>query len=66
MSIPIYARGTFNEIYEIETKIDSTIPQLLGLNKIEKNIIEGMVLRPNTSVNSQKYNERIILKKKNA
>jgi hypothetical protein len=39
MSIPIYAKGTFDEIYEIETKIDSTIPELLGLPKIQKNII---------------------------
>ena len=34
MSVPVYAKGTFNEIYEIETKIDSTIPELLGLPKI--------------------------------
>jgi len=65
-SVPVYAKGTFNEVYDIETKIDSTIPELLGLNKQEKNIIEGMVLRPNSNISSKKYHERVILKKKNA
>lgn len=48
----------------IETVIDSTIPELLGLARLEKNIIEGMVLRPNKNL-SNSYNERVILKKKN-
>ena len=65
-SVPVYAKGTFNEVYDIETKIDSTIPELLGLNKQEKNIIEGMVLRPNSNISSKKFQERVILKKKNA
>lgn len=33
-SVPIYARGTFEEMFAIETKIDSTIPELLGFQKV--------------------------------
>lgn len=50
MAVPIYAKGTFKEIFAIDIKIDSTIPELLGLPKLEKNLIEGMVLRPNHSL----------------
>ncbi len=49
-TIPIYAKGTFDEMFKINTKIDSTIPELLGLEKVEKNMIEGMVLRPNKTL----------------
>lgn len=50
---------------KIETVIDSTIPELLGLPKLDKNIIEGMVIRPNTNLKSDN-DERIMIKKKNA
>jgi hypothetical protein len=30
--------------------IDSTIPELLELPKLEKNLIEGMVIRPNRNI----------------
>lgn len=63
-TVPIYARGTFEEIYGINTKIDSTIPEFLGLKKIENNLIEGMVLRPNKTVFLE--DDRVMLKKKNA
>jgi hypothetical protein len=46
-SVPVFAKGTFEEIYAINTKIDSTIPVLLGLQHVENNLIEGMVLKPN-------------------
>jgi len=46
-TVPIYCKGTFDEVFDVNTKIDSTIPELLGLQKVEKNLIEGMVLRPN-------------------
>lgn len=31
MSVPIFAQGTFDQMLSIETVIDSTIPELLGL-----------------------------------
>ena len=64
MHVPIFAKGTFEELIQIDTVFDSTIPELLGLQRIEKNIIEGLVLRPNKSV-SNSFGERVILKKKN-
>lgn len=64
-SVPIYARGTFAEMFAIDTKIDSTVPELLGLEKQAKNIIEGMVLRPDKSLFFGN-GSRVMLKKKNA
>lgn len=49
----------------MDIKMDSTIPELLGLEKIENNIIEGMVIRPNTNVRIPNLEGRVILKKKN-
>lgn len=63
-SVPIFARGTFDQMFDIESKIDSTIPGLLGLPKVDNNIIEGFVIRPNRNLKF-KTNERVILKKKN-
>lgn len=40
------------------------IPEILGLPKLEKNLIEGMVIRPNRSVRN-KNGDRVIIKKKN-
>ena len=37
--VPVYARGTFDEMMNLNAKIDSTIPELYGFPKIEKNII---------------------------
>ena len=39
MHVPVYAKKNFNELLKIETVIDSTIPELLGLQRLEKNII---------------------------
>lgn len=33
-TVPIYAKGPFEQVYEVNTKIDSTIPELLGLKKV--------------------------------
>jgi hypothetical protein len=49
---------------QIDSVFDSTIPELLGLQRLEKNITEGLVLRPNVNV-SNSFGERVILKKKN-
>jgi Rnl2 family RNA ligase len=63
-SVPVHTKGTFDEVFNINTVIDSTIPELLGLPKLEKNIIEGMVIRPNKNVKNEN-NDRVIIKKKN-
>ena len=63
-SVPVYAQGTFEQIFNIEAKIDSTIPELLGLPKQENNIIEGFVLRPNKTIFFSDHT-RVMLKKKN-
>jgi hypothetical protein len=63
VTVPIYAQGTFAQMMDINTKIDSTIPELLGLDKLDKNMIEGLVIRPNETIETK--SGRIILKKKN-
>ncbi len=63
-SVPVYAKGSFEEVFNIDTVIDSTIPELLGYPKLEKNITEGMVIRPNRNL-SLPSGERVIIKKKN-
>ena len=63
-TVPIYCKGSFDEVFAVDTKMDSTIPALLGLQKVEKNLIEGMVLRPNETFFHE--DQRVMLKKKNA
>ena len=63
--IPIYAQGSFEEIFAMETKMDSTIPEVLGFEKVNQNIVEGFVLRPNKTI-FFKDHSRVMLKKKNA
>ena len=53
-------------MFNINTEIDSTVPELLGLPKLENNIIEGMVIRPNSNLSLPMYNQRVVIKKKNA
>ena len=50
---------------DVEIKIDSTIPELLGLPRLPNNLIEGMVIRPNKNLSTE-HHARVILKKKNA
>ena len=50
----------------MDIKINSTIPELLGLEKLDKNIIEGMVIRPNSNLYFPQERDRVMLKKKNA
>jgi len=63
-TVPIYKKGSLDEILEVNIDIDSTIPESLGLPKPDKNLIEGMVLRPDDT-HYLGFN-RVILKKKNA
>lgn len=63
--VPVYTKGTFDEVFNMDIVIDSTIPELLGLPKQNKNIIEGMVIRPNKNLKLP-TDARVIIKKKNA
>jgi Rnl2 family RNA ligase len=63
-TVPIYCKGSFEEVFAVNTKIDSTVPEILGFEKVEKNLIEGMVLRPNETFFID--DQRVMLKKKNA
>lgn len=63
-AVPVHAKGTFDEIFNLNTVIDSTIPELLGLPKLDKNIIEGFVIRPNKNLKNEN-NDRVMIKKKN-
>jgi hypothetical protein len=63
-AVPVYTRGTFDEVFGVDIEIDSTIPELLGLDRLEKNIIEGMVIRPNHNLKTPN-GERVVIKKKN-
>lgn len=64
MHVPVYCKGTFDETFDVNIRIDSTIPELLGLDKLEKNLIQGMVIRPNSTLRN-KDGDRVIIKKKN-
>lgn len=33
-SVPVYMKGTFDEVFNVNTEIDSTIPEILGLPKL--------------------------------
>ena len=62
--IDILFEGTMKECLEYTNKFESTIYQRYNLPKIEDNICEGIVIRPNET----KYlsnGERVILKSKN-
>jgi len=56
--------GTFNECLDYSNEFQTTIPDILGLPKIEGNICEGVVIKPvvPTFFGS---GERVILKNKN-
>lgn len=62
--VPVLKQGTFDEVFSMNTVFDSTIPELLELPKLEKNIVEGVVIRPNKDCKN-KHDARVIIKKKN-
>lgn len=64
-SVPILARGTFEEMFNFNPRFDSTIPELLGLPRLENNIAEGIVIRTNENKFLHKTDKRVILKNKN-
>ncbi|MBX7242906.1 MAG: 2'-5' RNA ligase [Bacteroidia bacterium] len=54
--------GKFNEAIHFNTRISSLIPAMLGLPALEKNLIEGIVIKP---LRHQHLAERPVLKIKN-
>lgn len=60
----ILHRGTLDEMLKLNPLFETTIPELFGLPKIDNNVAEGYVLKPNKNIffNS---GSRVILKHKN-
>ena len=59
---PIFT-GTLEEVLKISNTFESTIPELLGMPKLENNIAEGLVLKPIKSFYLPS-GKRVILKSK--
>lgn len=60
----ILFKGTFEQCLEYTNEFQTTIPKILGLPEIERNICEGVVLKPNIT----KFfidGKRVIVKNKN-
>ena len=57
--------GKLNEALAFNTRINSTIPALLGLPLLENNLIEGVVLKPFHQPNAKIIQFRPIIKIKN-
>lgn len=57
--------GKLNEALAFDTRINSTIPALLGLPLLENNLIEGVVLKPFHNPNTEIIKFRPIIKIKN-
>ncbi len=65
----IYAKtlfqGSFKKALSHSNEFESTIPEIFGLPKIENNICEGIVIRPEKSIFIDNHT-RLIIKNKNA
>ena len=57
-------KGSLNKVLEYDIVFNSTIPALLDLPVLEKNICEGVVIKPEKSTFIEK-NLRLIIKRKN-
>ena len=64
-TIPVLFEGTLEECLKSSNEFESVIPEKLGLPKIEGNICEGVIIKPN-SVYFTPVGERVILKNKNS
>jgi len=62
--VEILQRGTLVECLKYPNEFQTTIPERLGLPKIEPNICEGWVLKPVSNI-FEENGSRIILKSKN-
>ena len=60
-----FFRGTFEDCLELSNEFETTIPEKYGLPKIEDNICEGIVIKPNEA-KFLSTGSRVILKSKNA
>lgn len=58
--------GRFNEAINFNTRINSSIPALLGLPELGSNLIEGVVIKPMSHSGLKGLKERPILKLKNS
>ena len=58
-------RGTFEDCLDLSNEFQTTIPEKYGLPKIEDNICEGIVIKPNEA-KFLSTGSRVILKSKNA
>ena len=57
--------GKFNEVIQFNTRINSTIPRLLGLPKLGENLIEGVVIKPWDQPKGSILSKRPVFKLKN-
>lgn len=58
--------GKLGKALDFNTRIDSIIPEQLGLPALEENIIEGVVVKPFNQTNNINISTRPIIKIKNA
>jgi Rnl2 family RNA ligase len=65
---PVLFRGTLEECFKYSNEFKSTIPALHGLESLEENTCEGVVIKPETGLwwGTPFDSSRIILKNKNA
>ncbi|AFM04661.1 RNA ligase [Bernardetia litoralis DSM 6794] len=66
----LYAKNLFigklNKALEFDIRINSTLPKLLNLPKLETNLVEGIVIKPFEELNQNLFPQRPILKVKNS
>jgi Rnl2 family RNA ligase len=63
-ALPIFA-GSFNDCLDFPIIFNTTIPSRLGLESIQSNEAEGVVIRPVRELSVSKKGGRALLKKKN-
>ena len=57
-------RGSLRELMEVSEEFETTVPEMLGLPKIDDNLAEGLVIKPNNPT-FFRSGKRVILKRKN-
>lgn len=57
--------GKLNEVLAFDIRIDSTLPKELGFPSLDKNLIEGIVIKPIKELDNAIFPHRPILKIKN-
>jgi Rnl2 family RNA ligase len=64
MCSEILHRGSFDDLLKLNPLFETTVPSLFGLPKINNNVAEGYVLKPNRNI-FFKCGSRVIIKHKN-